>query len=103
MTKFEYHMFLTITEVALSRYSQTKYSTFKAYHRGMYSSLSNGSLSSKEYQDIGLICEYVYKVFSISANNMGVYIFNYFSLDYSIIESFEKIVAIRKSLFPFKE
>ena len=89
-----------ICEISLTSYGFTNFSTYVEYCKQMSISLMEGKISKRERQHIEKIIEGLDKVFSLTQEETGIVIADYFSLSKDRILAFEKAIRMTKEFFP---
>lgn len=100
MSKYENHIFLTICEASIELYKKSVFLTYVNYCRNMGSSLRSDLLTKNQNVDIIKIINVLDKIFTLSGEDTGKYIYDYFNLDSEKIIEFEKCVKITQNVFP---
>jgi hypothetical protein len=98
MSKYENFVFLTICEIAMSRFKESNYLTFINYCRNMAVSLKRGDLDIKQLVDFYLIVERLDLIYSMSPEETGKYISDFFNSERILL--FEKYVTINQQINP---
>ena len=100
MSKYDNYIYLTICEVSLESYKDTNFSTYVEYCKQMSKSLMDGDISKRDRRDIEKVVNILDKVFSLSPEDTGGVIADYFSLPSDRHMIFEKAVRMTKECFP---
>lgn len=99
MSKFDNFVFMSICEVTLSIYSQTLYTSYSSYCKGILRSLRSGVLSNVEKRHIIAIYAELEIIYGFETAEANEYIIRYFESNRH--EEFELVVRETKMLFPF--
>lgn len=101
MVVYENYIYLTICEVSFNSFKTTRFSTYLNYCKSIKQSINSNDLTKKEMFDINEIFDNLDKIYSLSYNDIGKYILNFFSLHDDKIIDFQKIIMLTKEYYPF--
>lgn len=99
MSKFDNHVYLTICEVALERFKESKFLNFTNYCTNIGIELNKGNLSGSHKNDLSIIIEMLDLVYTMDSETTGAYLNNFFSFNMETIRSFEKSVVLTQKHF----
>ena len=88
MVVYENYIYLTICEVSFNSFKTTRFSTYLNYCKSIKQSINSNDLTKKEMFDINEIFDNLDKIYSLSYNDIGKYILNFFSYYFSLYISF---------------
>ena len=100
MSKYENHIFLIICEVSLETFKKSVFLTYVNYCRNMSKSLECELLTTSQNKDLAKIIDMLDIIFTLSSEDTGKYIYEYFNQDLMKILEFEKCVKSTQELFP---
>lgn len=100
MSKYKNHIYLTICEVSLETYKKSVFLTYVNYCRNMARSIESELLTTSQNKDLIKIMDMLDIIFTLSTEDTGQYIYEYFNQDLMKILEFEKSVKITQELFP---
>ncbi len=98
MTKFDNYVYLTICEVSLECFKNTKFVTYINYCRTMNMSLMNSQVDNREMSDIMKIIIEMRLIYDFDTETSVKYIKNYFASDRCL--DFEKCVYLMRKYYP---
>lgn len=100
MSNYDNYIYLTICETSIQSYKQTNYSSYTEYCKGMNQYLKDGDISKRDRRAIENIVVMLDRIFSLNPELTGQYIGDYFGLDSSRHQAFERTILETKLLFP---
>jgi hypothetical protein len=100
MSKYDNHIYLTICEASLELFKKSVFLTYLNYCRNLGSALNNDLLTKNQNRDIIKLIEVLDKIFTLSPEDTGKYIYDYFNLNIEKLIEFEKSVKITQNVFP---
>jgi hypothetical protein len=100
MSKYDNIIYLAICEASVEFYHKTNFSNYQEYCKGIARSLNIGSVNSREKMDILTIINSLDKVFSMSSEENGRYLSQYFNLPSNKHAEFQEVVLTTRRLFP---
>lgn len=100
MNTYVNYIYLIICEVSLEMFKKTNFVTYSNYCKEMGNSLKNQNLSLQDRRTFMAIYEKLDPIFSLDTDESAKYIAQFFELDSSRINLFERIVRNTNELFP---
>lgn len=91
------YIYLTICETSLKLYPETKYKSYSEYCKGMSKAIDYKQFSKLEIRHLVRITEILNTVYSLSKEDMGKYVKDYFGL--SEHDGFQTSVLLTKKFF----
>tara|TARA_R110000782_G_scaffold21110_1_gene56879 strand:- start:301 stop:621 length:321 start_codon:yes stop_codon:yes gene_type:complete len=100
MSKYSNHIYLIICEESLKHFKKSKFLTYRNYVKNIGDAFNNDSLTRQHSKDITNIIDVLDKIFTMSSEDTGNYIFDYFNMPTEEIIKYEKSVKLTEALFP---
>lgn len=97
MKKFDNHIFMTICEVTLKLYKETRFSTHVNYCGHFSFLIKNNEVRGVYLNHINKITEVLSKIFGMTDDKISFYIYDYFTLNKCKI--FENSVLLNNMLY----
>lgn len=99
MKELKKHIFLSITEILIKHFLTSKYLTFSSYSTNYGRTIISGEdFSNKEL--LVELYDMLEDVYSLNNERVAEMLYDYFTLDFGVINSYYKIAMITQECYP---